>query len=185
VHGLTAERPELAALHISDAPERWQALGFHLDEREIAQIGGIDVHLGAPGHGITQWELTNVAPGTTSLDGLATASALPPPASPGVHPNRAQAIDHVVITTPDFDRTAQALDDAGLPLSRIVNIRSETVRQGFRRLGPAILELVENPTGAPGPATFWGLVIVVPDLSSPRAGLREHLSPPRPAVDAV
>jgi hypothetical protein len=185
-----AKRPELAALHIADPPERWRALGFHVDERDVAHIGGIDVHLGASGRGITAWEITNLAVTDPSLDGLATTNAAatraeaastanPPPAE---HPNQAIAIDHVVITTPDFDRTARALEDAGLPLSRIARVRSETIRQGFRRLGPAILELVENPSGPPGPATFWGLVIVVPDLARPHAGLREHLSQPRPAV---
>lgn len=178
-------RPELAALHIADPPERWRALGFNVNDRDVMHIGGIDVHLGARGRGITAWEITNLAVTDPSLDGLATTSASaastanPPP---GGHPNQAIAIDHVVITTPDFDRTAHALEGAGMPLSRIACVRSETIRQGFRRLGPAILELVENPSGPPGPATFWGLVIVIPDLVRPHAGLREHLSEPRPAI---
>jgi hypothetical protein len=91
-------------------------------------------------------------------------------------------VDHVVITTPDFDRTAAALDRAGIPLSRIANVRSATIPEGFRRLGPAILELVENPGGRTGPVAFWGLVIVVPDLGAPHPALAEHLSEPRPAV---
>lgn len=177
-------RPAITALHISDPPERWRALGFHVDDRDVARVGGIDVHLGAAGHGITAWEITNLPARTTSLDGLATTTATPPPdtSPPTVHPNRAMAIDHVVVTTPDFDRTTAALNRAGIPLSRIANLRSATIRQGFRRLGPAILELVENPGARTGSAAFWGLVIVVPDLEQPHPALAEHLTGPRPAI---
>jgi hypothetical protein len=178
-------RAALHALHISDSPVRWRALGFHVDDHNVARIGGIAVHLGAPGHGITSWQVTGLTAGTTALDGLPTVTTSRAPAPTRAtlrHPNQAQSIDHVVISTPDFDRTAHALEQAGIPLRRIANIRGETIRQGFRRLGAAILELVENPSGPPGPATFWGLVIVVPDLSSPHPDLRGHLSAPRPAV---
>ena len=61
------------------------------------------------------------------------------------------------------DRTAAALDQVGLPPSRIREAGS--VRQGFRRLGPAILELVETSQQPPGPARFWGLVVIVEDLA--------------------
>jgi hypothetical protein len=185
---MTPLGPALQALHIADPPERWRALGFRLEDRDVARIGGIGVHLGAAGHGITSWEITGLREDTSSLDGLPTRAATDAPSSPAPklpaaqHPNGAAAIDHLVITTPDFDRTAQALAQAGIPLSRIAHVRSETIRQGFRRLGPAILELVENPSGPPGPATFWGLVIVVPNLSSPHTDLGEHLGQPRPAV---
>ena len=68
------------------------------------------------------------------------------------HPNGAVGIDHVVVATPDFDRTAAALDAAGLGLRRVRDAGG--FRQGFRRLGPAILELVEAPArvcGRSGP----------------------------------
>jgi hypothetical protein len=181
-----ATRPELAALHIADPPERWRALGFNVDERDLAHIGGIEVHLGGPGDGITEWEISGIET-VASLDGLPTTKATNGSAAnspPAEHPNRATAIDHVVITTPEFDRTAQALERAGIPLSRIANVRSATIRQGFRRLGPAILELVENPTGPSGPAAFWGLVLVLPDLSDVHPSLAAHLSLPRPAVQS-
>jgi hypothetical protein len=176
-----ATRPELAALHIADPPERWRALGFNVDERDLAHIGGIEVHLGGPGDGITGWEISGIE-AVESLDGLLTTAGSAPNPPPAEHPNRATAIDHVVITTPEFDRTAQALERAGIPLSRIANVRSATIRQGFRRLGAAILELVENPSAPSGPAAFWGLVIVVPDLEAPYPALARHLSDPRPAI---
>jgi hypothetical protein len=50
---------------------------------------------------------------------------------------------------------------------------------GFRRIGPAILELVE----APGqPLGFWGLVVTVNDLDALADRLGEHLGPIKPAV---
>jgi hypothetical protein len=58
------------------------------------------------------------------------------------------------------------------------------IRQGFRRLGQAILELVEvrdapNPVE---PARFWGLVVVVSDLDALSGRLGEQLSAPKAAV---
>jgi hypothetical protein len=55
-------------------------------------------------------------------------------------------------------------------------------RQGFRRLGPAILEIVEAPKMPAGPARFWGLVVVVEDLVALRARLAPHVGEIRDAV---
>ncbi len=97
------------------------------------------------------------------------------------HANGTTGLDHVVITSPDFDRTAAALAEANLTLSRIRDAGG--FRQGFRRLGPAILELVENKSApAEDPARFWGLVIIVADLDGLAARLGEQLSAPKPAV---
>ncbi|HEY5389624.1 MAG TPA: hypothetical protein VIJ83_03635 [Solirubrobacteraceae bacterium] len=162
-------RAELAGLAIADGPALWSALGFTVRDGTTV-IGGIEVTLGAAGRGITGWTLRHVPDGV-QLDGLATevTVAAPPPAPS--HANGAIAIDQVVIATPDFDRTAAALDAANMPLRRVSDAGGS--RQGFRRLGPAILELVEAREGPPGPARFWGLVVIVPEL----ARLRDHLSP--------
>jgi hypothetical protein len=97
------------------------------------------------------------------------------------HPNGAVALDHVVVITPGFDRTASALEQAGMPLRRIRRAPGGG-RQGFRRLGPAILELVEAPDLDDGPARFWGLVVIVPDLDALALRLGERLGEVRPAV---
>ena len=80
------------------------------------------LELGAPGEGIVACALRGVEPGA-ELDGLpwraAAAVASAPPASRAAHPNGAVGIDHVVVVTPDFDRTAAALDTAGLGLRRV------------------------------------------------------------------
>ena len=186
-------RPALAGLEIADAPERWERLGFAVNDGRVV-IGGIELSFGAAGRGITGWTLRGVAD-DVDLDGLVTAVTAEPAPAPapepepepepeserepapgrgpaGRHPNGAVGIDQVVVTTPDFDRTAAALDAAGIPLRR-VQLTAGGSRQGFRRLGPAILELVEAVKAPPGPARFWGLVVIVPDL----AALRDQLSP--------
>jgi hypothetical protein len=86
-----------------------------------------------------------------------------------------------VVTTNDFARSAAALELAGLSLRRTVTAPSGS-RMGFRRLGPAILELVEAADGEPGPARFWGLVVVVEDLDALAARLGDQLGSTRDAV---
>jgi hypothetical protein len=68
-----------------------------------------------------------------------------------------------------------------MPLRRIRDAGG--FRQGFRRLGPAILELVEATDADPaGPARFWGFVVIVADLQALKERLGERLSDPKPAV---
>jgi catechol 2,3-dioxygenase-like lactoylglutathione lyase family enzyme len=167
-------RPALLALSVADAPERWEALGFAVSDGRI-ELGGVSLHLGAPGRGIAGWTLCGVAP-TGDIDGLATTVAENEATPPVNHPNGASAIDHVVVITPDFERTQRALEAAGLPLRRIRDAGG--FRQGFRRLGAAILELVEAREAPPGPARFWGLVVTVDDLGA----VAEHTGAVKPAV---
>jgi hypothetical protein len=67
-----------------------------------------------------------------------------------------------------------------MPLRRVRD--AGAFRQGFRRLGPAILELVEAADAPPGPARFWGLVVIVSDLEALSARLGDLLGRVRPAV---
>jgi hypothetical protein len=167
---------ELSSLTLADPPAAWRSLGFDVGEDGMA-LGGVCVNLGAPGAGIVGWRVNGV---DAEIDGLPVG--LPAgPATARAHPNGALGIDHVVVVTPDFDRTAAALADAGLPLRRIRNAPGG-VRQGFRRLGPAILELVEAPQAPSGPARFWGLVVIVSDLEPLAARLGDRLGSIKDAV---
>jgi len=170
----------LASLALADPPERWQALGFALDGSRL-RLGEVGLELGVPGSGITGWALEGTEPGL-ELDGLPWRGLDGDhPGSPARHPNGAVGIDHVVVTTPDFARTTTALAQAGLELRRVRDAGG--FRQGFRRLGPAILELVEaKGLGDSGPARFWGLVVIVSDLDALAARLGDHLGPIKPAV---
>jgi hypothetical protein len=172
-------RPELAALQIADPPELWTALGFSVAGART-NLGGIEIRLGVPGTGIVGWSVGGVRAG--DIDGLHTSTATHPQSTAVSHPNGAIGLDHVVIVTPEFDRTAAALDEAGMPLRRIRD--AGNFRQGFRRLGPAILELVEASGGdtPPGPARFWGLVIIVSDLDALSARLGDRVGDVKRAV---
>jgi hypothetical protein len=174
-----APRAELAALQIADPPEAWAALGFTVSGDGVAVLGGVELWLDAAGRGITGWTLRRISL-HHDVDGLPTGVTTDPPPPETSHPNGALAIDHVVVTTPDFDRTAVALEDAGIALKRVRDAGG--FRQGFRRLGPAILEIVEAPKMPAGPARFWGLVVVVADLAGLRTRLAPHVGEIRDAV---
>jgi hypothetical protein len=171
----------LAELSVADPAQRWAALGFAV-QKDSVWLDGVRIALGAPGRGITRWSLSGIG-SLSDIDGLATSVIAEAGAVAGPsHPNGALALDHVVVTTPDFDRTGAALEAAGLPFRRVRNVEPGGFRQGFRRLGPAILEVVEARHAPSGPATFWGLVVIVSDLAGLAARLGEHLAPARPAV---
>ncbi len=180
-------RPELAAVWIADPAERWSALGFDVAGGRLA-LGRVAVHLDSPGRGIARWALTGIDPAIAEIDGLATetAAATPAPTPATAHPNGAVGIDHVVVITPDFDRSAAALKRAALPLRRIRDVpgteQRAAFRQGFRRLGPAILELVEAQGMRPGAARFYGLVVIVSDLDALAERLGDRLGQIRGAV---
>ncbi len=166
----------LSELRIADPSRRWAALGFDVSD-ECLELGGVTVRLGVPGEGITAWSLEGI--NVAQIDGLPTVPVFAT-RGPVAHPNGAIGIDHVVIVSPDFERTAGALAQAGLELRRIRDAGG--FRQGFRRVGPAILELVEASGAPPGPARFWGLVVIVRDLDALKERLHDLLGTIKPAV---
>ena len=174
--------PRLAGLAIADRPERWAALGFAVVQDHV-ELAGVRLELGTSGAGITGWTLHGLC-GEGAIDGLPTTRIeVPTVEVESAHPNGAVGVDHVVIITPAFDRTAAALDAAGLALRRTRQDLGR--RQGFRRIGPAIMEIVEAKQAPPGPARFWGLTVIVSDLErlrALRARLAPHVSEIRPAV---
>jgi hypothetical protein len=128
------------------------------------------------------------------LDGLATQvvdAGAAPAGTAGErtpqHPNGCVAIDHVVVRTPDLDRTTAALEVAGVQprRTREAGTGPDGVAhlQRFFRLGEVILELVgpAEPSGD-GPARFWGLAYTVADLDTTAAYLAGLVTEPRTAV---
>ena len=173
--------PEIAELVIGDEPAAWQRLGFAVNG-DRTTVGSTTIVLDGAGGGLRSWTLRDVA--TTAFDGLQTVTAEAAQAGePTAHPNRATRIDHVVVTTPDLQRTFAALQEAGLEPRR-VREHSDTLHQGFFRLGEVILEVVGPPTPAgDDPAQFWGLVAVVPDVDALVADAEPGLlGEPRAAV---
>jgi hypothetical protein len=179
---------ELVALTLADEPAAWEALGFAVaDARTV--VGGVELELVGAGAGIVGWSLSGLA--SDDLDGLATVALDPgpagaagerrdegAPAADGSHPNGAIALDHVVVATPAFARTRDALVAAGLDLRREADLRDTSM--AFFRIGPTILELVARPDA--DTARFWGLVVVLPSLDDVHPGLAAHLGEPRDAV---
>ena len=175
-------------LIVADDPAAWEAVGFAVEDG-VCVLGEVRVRLvgGDAGRGLRGWSLRGVEAG--DLDGLATAaSESPPPAATPAHPNGITAVDHVVAFTPDLDRTVGVLESAGLDLRRI---REEPTpagapRQAFFRLGAEILEVVQQMPeaieDASGPAFFWGLALVAPDLDATVTSIGEGAGEPRDAV---
>jgi hypothetical protein len=180
----SSPRAALAALRLADAPERWSDLGFTVIQNTVS-LGGVALELGVTGSGIVGWRLRGARLGT-ALDGLSTeiepaGNSAPRPGAAASHPNGALGIDHVVVVTPRFERTAAELATAGLELRRIRQAPGG-YRQGFRRLGPAILELVEASDQPDGPARFWGLVVNVSNLDALAERLGDRLGRVKQAV---
>jgi hypothetical protein len=177
----------LVELTVGDDPSAWRSAGFDVDGTGACQVGGVRVRLvGAGddrGRGILGWALAGVAaPG--SVDGLSTAAAVGMSAAPvaPVHPNGVTQLDHLVVLTPDLDRTTAALEARGVAARRTREAGRGRL-QRFFRLGDPILELVGpvEPAGD-GPATFWGLAFTVTDIDATAAHLAGRIGTPRPAV---
>jgi hypothetical protein len=195
----------LRELVLADEPARWEALGFAVRDGR-AQLGGVQLHFAgaAAGRGIVGWSLPGLV--ATELDGLPpgrpehalreseseSAPRDPEPSEPErAHPNGALAVDHVVAMSPALDRTVLALQAAGLQLRRIRELPTPAgaPRQAFFRLGPAILEVVQEPPdvvacggGPERPARLWGLALTVADLDRAGEVMAPQLGSIRPAV---
>jgi hypothetical protein len=174
---------ELTTLDVADDPATWERLGFAVGPDGACRVGAVTVRLlgAGAGHGIVGWRLDGA---DAAIDGLPVAGAPTAAAdAPADHPNGARKVDHVVVTTPDLDRTFAALAAAGLELRRVreAGAPDRRLRQGFYRVGEALLEVV-GPSGRDGPAAFWGLVVVVDDLDALAARLRHDLGTIRDAV---
>jgi hypothetical protein len=172
-------------------PDAWSAAGFAVQDA-VVQAGTVRVRLAGAdaGRGIVSWSLRD-AP-TADVDGLPGTASDAAPSEPGENPNGVERIDHVVVVTPDLERTTAALAAAGIERRRVRDVpmgEGRTLHQGFFRLGEVILEVVDgmplDPAAEPPPgaaAAFWGLVFVVADLDAAAARLGDRLGAPRDAV---
>jgi hypothetical protein len=161
-------------LTISGEPGAWRAIGLTVTDEGHIPLIGTSLRIvadGSPGacevvHGIVGWTLSGVGDvPPASIDGLVTETVDPQPPVYADHPLGAGSIDHVVVMTPDLERTSNAIAAAtGCELKRIREVGE--MRQGFHRIGRGglIVELVERPEIEEGPARFWGLVLIVDAL---------------------
>jgi hypothetical protein len=166
--------PVIRTLALPDPPEAWASLGFSARDG-ASRVGAVTI---VPGADRAGWGLEGGA-----VAGLAAV----PVVEVGVvaHPNGAVMVDHVVVATPDLQRTLAALAAAGFDLRRTrdTELGGRPLRQAFYRAGEAVLEVVGPPEPAGhGPAAFWGVTITVADLDALAARLGERLGPVHDAV---
>jgi len=181
--------PTVDELFIADEPAAWEAVGFDV-AGDLCEVGGVRLRLEGrgPRRGITRWSIRDAA--TLELDGLDTLASDRPPAAGGRHPNGVVSIDHLVVLTPDLDRTVAALRATGLELRRMREGATPggSRRQAFFRMGELILEVVLAPEGTKvasdpaGPARLWGISFLVERMDDPAALIGELLGTPREAV---
>jgi hypothetical protein len=183
--------PTVDELVLAAEPGRWAAAGFAVEDG-VVRAGTVRVRLAGEdaGRGIVSWSLRD-AP-TTDLDGLPTTASDVAPPEPGEHPNGAERIDHVVVVTPDLERTTAVLAAAGIERRRVREVptgQGRALHQGFFPLGEVILEVVDgmplDPSAEPAPgapAAFWGVVFAVADLDAAAAQLGDRIGTPRDAV---
>ncbi len=182
--------PVLRSLIIGDNASAWAAGGFDVIEhhgRAHTMVGDVSIELIGPsdGRGIVAWRMDGAD--VDEIDGITTLRSSPPAAEVETprHSNLSTHIDHVVMFTPDLDRTVAALEACGFEARRIRDVpgKGEPKRQVFFWAGPTIIELVGplEPTGA-GPASLWGLAITCADLDAARDHLGDRLGQPKEAV---
>lgn len=193
--------PELRRLLVGDNPDAWIEAGFSVTNNETS-IGGISLRFVEPEHpaasgaggisgGIVGWELTDIGTDSEpdaaehSIDGIFTAKTDGPPAEPISHANGVSHLDHVVVMTPDIERTTTALRSSGLSAKRTREVPgTDPVKlQVFFWAGETILEVV-GPAVATGtgPASIWGLAVTTNDMDQAVAAVGPNISTPKPAV---
>jgi hypothetical protein len=140
-------------------------------------MGTVEVRVTGEAEGVTAWALAEVDEGV--IDGVTTFRGTP--GRPDVHPNTTTAIDHVVLASPDLDRTTEALGAFGIELRRTRD--AGRMEQRFFRLGEVVLELIGQPGAhGEGPATIWGLALTAADLDAAAGLLGDRLGPVTDAV---
>lgn len=178
---------------MADGADAWRGVGFTVDHDGSCRIGAVTIRLLGrdAGSGVQAWAFRDLTTRVSDVDGIPTTASPPPrEARPGggAHPNGVEVIDHVVVATPDPERTIAALERVGLThrRTRLADEYAEPMRQDFFRAGEVILELIgprdPDPAGADRPARIYGLAHTVADIDASAAALGPLLGPAKDAV---
>jgi hypothetical protein len=192
--------PALAEIVVGDPPDAWRAAGFTVADDGTTSIGAVRIRLVGRDQGkrIRSWSFRDLDPARLpddGIDGLPTGTT-DLPAPPAVeHPNHSRLIDHVVVLSPDGDRTLAAFAAVGLEAlaTRDTDTYGLPMRQTFLRAGEVILELIApteptapddsvGPADGESPATWFGLAHTVDDLDATAALLGDALGRVKDAV---
>ena len=178
--------PELVQMTAGDSADVWRDLGFAV-EAHRCRVGSVDILFDPSiGKGIRRWGLAGGRDAPPLVEGLPTewldgpgeATLLP-------HPNGVTQIDHLVVLSPDVDRTIATLGALGFEVrrERLTDTYGTPMRQVFFRMGEVILELIggQGATGEGGVRVF-GIAFTTDDLDKTAAYLGDRLHPAKPAV---
>ena len=153
-------------------------MGFAVVD-SVCRVGDVCFALGHDdGRGLRGWSL----PG---IDGLRVCDPVDvvPDAAP--HANGVAALDHLVVTTPDHERTLDAFVAEGWDLRRVrdADTYGTPMRQGFFKVDGVVLEIIGPATPAgDGPARLWGLAWTSANLDATASFLGDRLHPAKDAV---
>jgi hypothetical protein len=180
--------PAVVEIEIADEPDAWRAAGFTVDDG-IAHVGSIALRLLGrtdTAKGIRSWSWADL-PDDSSIDGLSTHAAAATSTAPGSHPNGVTIVDHVVVVTPNLERTVPAFEGRGLDVRRVrhTDQYGPAFRQVFFRGGETIIELIgpdEPAADDDRDAHFYGLAFTVADLEATARTLGDGLGSIKDAV---
>ena len=174
---------------VGDPADAWARAGFSVDSAAICRVGGVGIRLVGRGRGtgIVGWSLRGLPSDGSlhDLDGVPTTRSDAPTATPGTHANGVTAIDHVVLLSPDLNRTVESLAAVGVEPRREQDgeLGGQPIRQIFFRFGEVIVEVVGSPgTTSEGPSTLWGITYVVADIDATASFFGDRTAPVKDAV---
>lgn len=184
-------------LDVLDDPSAWRSAGFTVSAAGLIDLGEMAIRLlgrskGSPqAGGIDGWSFVGGgAAGVLEVDGIPVRPAPAPSSQVGSgaaeaterHPNGAVSVDHIVLRSPDVDRSIAALGKLGITPIRETSTVRRGVRQVIFRPSATIIELVGSKNTAGSPPHLWGLTLVTHDVDATHAQLPTSTKEPWPAV---
>lgn len=180
---------QLLEINLSEDALPWERIGFDI----LTQNSTQSTHVGRTKlcfkkidtiEGISSVHVEGVKQSVDSLTFNPTTTSAGEIEAP-FHPNRIVRIDHLVVTTPNPDKTTKALIEAGITLSgvRTFGNSPNQTRQSFFWLGDVILELVgPHEVAKDGDPLFWGLALVSSDINETVNYLGDLCTPLKDAI---
>jgi len=180
---------QLMEINLSEDASHWKRIGFEIITENSTQsilIGKTKFYFKKieAVEGITSVHVEGIKQNVDSLR-FETRTTSTSEIETSFHPNRIERIDHLVVTTPDSDKTTKALLEAGITLSGIRTFGNSPnqTRQSFFWLGDVILELVgPHQVAKSGSPLFWGLALVSSDIKETVNYLGDLCTPLKDAI---
>ncbi len=181
------DEQQLTDVVVGDEADAWEAVGFTI----VSDLAGSSVIIGSTAirlvgssgaRGIRSVGIATMGAG--ELDGMPLTESGSVPEAPQ-HPNGVTRWDHLVVMSPDSDRTTSVFELAGLEARRVrrFEMAGTPSRQTFFWLGDVILELAgPDAASGDGPSTAWGVALTSPDLDATAASMGDLCGAPKDAV---